>query len=55
MEKRQVRSEVLAVLTGALAAGPGVCGGVFELMDYHLTHLMGRRPSLAGRLIAGDR
>ncbi|MFQ5491438.1 MAG: DNA repair protein RecO [Phycisphaerae bacterium] len=54
-EKRQVPAAIVPVLSGVQGAGTEVCGPVFELLNYHLAHLMGRRPQLAEALLSSAR
>lgn len=50
VEKRQVPPAVLEALGNPAAAGTAADRGVFELLNYHLSHLMGRAPLLADKL-----
>jgi DNA repair protein RecO (recombination protein O) len=50
VEKRQVPPAVLQALGNPAAAGTAADRGVFELLNYHLSHLMGRAPLLADKL-----
>ncbi len=51
IEKRQLRTEVLRWLRGHDAAPPEACTAALDLLNYHLSHVMGRRPLLADKLL----
>lgn len=54
VEKRSVSPAVLAVLRSRTATRTAATAGAFDLLNYHLSHLMGRAPLLADK-IAGRR
>lgn len=51
-EKRQVAAGVLPLLRGAAESGPDLWAAAFDLLNYHVSHLMGRAPLLADKLVA---
>jgi len=50
VEKREVSPATVAILRGR--GGPGSRAGGFSLLNYHLSHLMGREPELASHLVS---
>jgi len=50
VEKRGLAAPGLAVLRGRPAASPAAWPAAFDLLNYHLSHLMGRRPLLADKV-----
>jgi DNA repair protein RecO (recombination protein O) len=51
VEKRGVAPDVLALLQGGQPRGPGTYAQAFGLLNYHLSHLMGRAPALADKVL----
>jgi len=49
-EKRLVPPEAVPVLQGRGSPRPNICRAVFELLNYHISHLMGRDPLLADKV-----
>ncbi len=50
VEKHSVSPAALAVLQGRRSQQPRAFRDVFDILDYHISHLMGRRPLLSDRL-----
>lgn len=50
VEKRSVTPAVLALLRGRRHARAAATTGAFDILNYHLAHLMGRAPLLAGKI-----
>jgi len=50
VEKRSLSPAVLEVLRGRPAPNAGATTGAFDLLNYHLAHLMGRAPLLADKV-----
>ena len=61
VEKREVAANALAALTGIKPSAPGAgrpsggAVGAFDVLDYHISHLMGRAPRTAAKLVSPDR
>lgn len=53
VEKREVSPGTLGVLRGV--GGDSSLVGAFGLLNYHIAHLMGREPLLAGKLVPAAR
>jgi DNA repair protein RecO (recombination protein O) len=51
VEKRQVPPGALAVLQGRRSGGPASYRAALELLNYHVSHLMGRAPLLADKVL----
>jgi len=51
VEKRRIGAGVLAGLWGTEPLTAATAVGAFDLLNYHLAHLMGREPRLAGFLV----
>jgi len=54
VEKRGVSPAGLAVLRGGQTADPSASAAAFDLLNYHVSHLMGRAPALAAQLLPAD-
>ena len=55
VEKRRVEPAALALLGGGGAASAGAWRAAFDLLNYHISHLTGRRPLLADKLLPAGR
>ncbi|MFQ5590069.1 MAG: DNA repair protein RecO [Phycisphaerae bacterium] len=53
VEKREITSAVLSAIHGKSPTASYV--GAFGLLDYHISHLMGREPMLASKLVSSAR
>ncbi len=53
VEKREVSPSTLGVLRGE--EDPARAVGAFDVLDYHIAHLMGREPKLSRSLVPKDR
>ncbi len=52
VEKRRVPADVLTLVQGGVPRGDGSYRQLFELLNYHLSHLMGRAPLLTDQVLA---
>ena len=53
VEKRQVPRGALAVLQGRRPGDPAAYRAALDLLNYHVSHLIGRAPLLADKVLAG--